>query len=121
MSAKIINIYGAPGVGKSTTAAGLFYEMKKKGLKVARRSRGDMIAPDTDFYLADTIGEMGLLYQLAPIVFVGESLIKFGGQNMLEPMYWGKVVFVGPYAFNFRAFMTEGKKQKALYRPVGGF
>ena len=33
---------------------------------------------------------------------------------MLEPMYWGKAVFVGPYAFNFRAFMTEGKKQKAL-------
>ena len=57
---------------------------------------------------------MGLLYQLAPIVFVGGSLIKFGGQNMLEPMYWEKVVFVGPYAFNFRAFMAEGKKQKAL-------
>lgn len=87
---------------------------EKKGLKVARRSKGQKIVADTQIYLADTIGEMGLLYQLAPIVFVGGSLIKFGGQNMLEPMYWGKMVFVGPYAFNFRAFMAEGKKQKAL-------
>lgn len=34
MTAKLINIYGAPGSGKSTTAAGLFYEMKKKHYKV---------------------------------------------------------------------------------------
>ena len=87
---------------------------EKKGLHVARRSRGQKITANTQIYLADTIGEMGLLYQLAPIVFVGGSLIKFGGQNMLEPMYWGKVVFVGPHAFNFRAFMAEGKKRKAL-------
>jgi len=87
---------------------------EKKGLSVARRSKGQSIKADTQIYLADTIGEMGLLYQLAPLVFVGGSLIKFGGQNMLEPMYWGKVVFVGPYAFNFRSFMSEGKKQKAL-------
>ena len=87
---------------------------EKKGLKVARRSMSQKITADTQVYLADTIGEMGLLYQLAPIVFVGGSLIKFGGQNMLEPMYWGKTVFVGPYAFNFRAFMNEGKNQKAL-------
>ena len=87
---------------------------EKKGLCVARRSKGQKIAANTQIYLADTIGEMGLLYQLAPIVFVGGSLIPFGGQNMLEPMYWGKTVFVGPHAFNFRAFMAEGKKQKAL-------
>ena len=87
---------------------------EKKGLTVARRSKGQKIASETQVYLADTIGEMGLLYQLAPIIFVGGSLVKFGGQNMLEPMYWGKAVFVGPHAFNFRAFMAEGKKRKAL-------
>ena len=87
---------------------------EKKGLHVARRSQNHKITANTQIYLADTIGEMGLLYQLAPIVFVGGSLIPFGGQNMLEPMYWGKTVFVGPHAFNFKAFMAEGKKQKAL-------
>ena len=31
---KVVNIWGGPGVGKSTAAAGLLYEMKKKGLNV---------------------------------------------------------------------------------------
>ncbi|MGN0919371.1 MAG: 3-deoxy-D-manno-octulosonic acid transferase [Alphaproteobacteria bacterium] len=94
---------------------------EKKGLIVARRSKKNPITADTHIYLADTIGEMGLLYQLAPLVFVGGSLIPFGGQNMLEPMYWGKTVFVGPHAFNFRAFMSEGKKQKALREVPNAF
>ncbi len=85
-----------------------------KGLKVARRSKGEEISDNIQVYLADTIGEMGLLYQLAPLVFVGGSLIDFGGQNMLEPMYWSRVVFVGPYTQNFRAFMASGKKCHAL-------
>ena len=54
----------------------------KKGFIVARRSRQESLTPQTDIYLADTIGEMGLLYRLAPIVFVGGSLVPFGGQNM---------------------------------------
>jgi 3-deoxy-D-manno-octulosonic-acid transferase len=87
---------------------------ESKGLKVARRSKGEEITNDIDVYLADTIGEMGLLYQLAPIVFVGGSLINFGGQNMLEPMYLSRVVLVGPYTHNFRAFMKTGKEQNAL-------
>lgn len=87
---------------------------ENKGMKVARRSRGETISDDVQVYLADTIGEMGLLYQLAPIVFVGGSLIDFGGQNMLEPMYWSRVVLVGPYTQNFRAFMALGKEQQAL-------
>ena len=87
---------------------------ESKGLKIARRSKGEQITEDISVYLADTIGEMGLLYQLAPLVFVGGSLINFGGQNMLEPMYLSRVVMVGPYTHNFRAFMKTGKEQNAL-------
>lgn len=87
---------------------------ESKGMKVARRSRGEEITNEVQVYLADTIGEMGLLYQLAPLVFVGGSLIDFGGQNMLEPMYWSRVVFVGPHTQNFRAFMASGKEKTAL-------
>ena len=87
---------------------------ESKGLKVARRSRGEQITDDVQVYLADTIGEMGLLYQLTPIVFVGGSLINFGGQNMLEPMYWSRTVLVGPHTQNFRAFMAAGKEQKSV-------
>jgi len=87
---------------------------RKKGLHVARRSRGDTISESTDFYLADTIGEMGLLYQLTPIVFVGGSLIPFGGQNMLEPMRLKRATIVGQYAFNFREIVASSKENNAL-------
>lgn len=86
----------------------------KQGLKVARRSRNESITPEIDVYLADTIGEMGLLYRLAPIVFVGGSLIPFGGQNMLEPMSLSRAVVIGPYAFNFKEIVQSAKEMQAL-------
>ena len=86
----------------------------KKGLSVARRSRKEPITPQTDVYLADTIGEMGLLYRLAPVVFVGGSLIPFGGQNMLEPMSLSRAVIIGPYAFNFKEIVQSAKETNAL-------
>ena len=86
------------------------------GLQVARRSRGENITLNTDVYLADTIGEMGLLYRLAPIVFVGGSLVPFGGQNMLEPMRLGRLVMVGPYTFNFREIVKQASSEGALIR-----
>ena len=86
----------------------------KHGFKVARRSRKEEITPETDIYLADTIGEMGLLYRLAPIVFVGGSLVPFGGQNMLEPMSLSRAVIIGPHAFNFKEIVQSGKESQAL-------
>lgn len=85
-----------------------------KGLQVARRSRHEPLTPQTDVYLADTIGEMGLIYQLAPLVFVGGSLIPFGGQNMLEPMRFKRVVFVGPHPFNFKEIMAAALADQAI-------
>jgi len=87
---------------------------EKRGLRVSVRTKGEEITSDTQVYLADTLGEMGLIYQLAPIVFVGGSLIPFGGQNMLEPMRLGRVVIIGPHAFNFRAIVATGKEKEAL-------
>ena len=87
---------------------------EKRGLRVAVRSAGEAITPETQVYLADTLGEMGLIYRLAPIVFVGGSLIPFGGQNMLEPMRLGRVVMIGPHAFNFRAIVATSKENGSL-------
>ena len=91
---------------------------EKRGLTVAVRSKGDKITKEVQVYLADTLGEMGLIYQLAPIVFVGGSLIPFGGQNMLEPMRLKRVVMIGPHAFNFRAIVASGKEKGALIEVV---
>lgn len=89
-------------------------EFISQGLNVSRRSRNEPIYDTTDIYLADTIGEMGLLYQLSNIVFVGGSLVEFGGQNMLEPMRLKRQVIIGPHAFNFREIVKKSKSQNAL-------
>jgi 3-deoxy-D-manno-octulosonic-acid transferase len=72
------------------------------GLTVARRSRDEPATESTDIYLADTLGEMGLFYRLAEVVFVGGSLVPHGGQNPLEPARLDSTVLFGPWMTNFR-------------------
>lgn len=88
--------------------------LKPAGLSVARRSRGENIAPDTAVYLADTIGEMGLFYRLAQIAFVGGSLVAFGGQNIIEPARLGKAVVCGKYMMNFKEIVAKAVAAGAL-------
>ncbi|HMA48645.1 MAG TPA: 3-deoxy-D-manno-octulosonic acid transferase, partial [Magnetospirillaceae bacterium] len=52
-------------------------------------------------YVADTLGELGLFYRAAPLVFMGKSLIGQGGQNPLEPARLGASVLFGPHMGNF--------------------
>jgi 3-deoxy-D-manno-octulosonic-acid transferase len=52
--------------------------------------------------LGDTAGELAKLYSVADLAFVGGSLTKRGGQNMMEPAGLGKAVVVGPATWNFR-------------------
>lgn len=58
--------------------------------------------------LVDTIGELGALWGLADIAFVGGSLDGHrGGQNMLEPAAYGAAVLFGPHVWNFRDAATR--------------
>lgn len=72
------------------------------GLTPSLRSLGDRIDPATDVYIADTIGELGLFYALAPLAFVGGSLAARGGQNPVEAVRHGAVVLSGPGVENFQ-------------------
>ncbi|MBB4348526.1 MULTISPECIES: lipid IV(A) 3-deoxy-D-manno-octulosonic acid transferase [Rhizobiaceae] len=76
--------------------------LKEEGLVVARRSRNDELTPETDIFLGDSIGEMGLYLRLTEIAFVGRSLTNEGGQNPLEPAMIGCAVLTGPNIQNFR-------------------
>ena len=71
------------------------------GTQVALRSAGELPTPVTDVYVADTMGELGLFYRLAPIVFMGGSLVPHGGQNPIEPIKLGGAIVHGPHVFNF--------------------
>jgi 3-deoxy-D-manno-octulosonic-acid transferase len=71
------------------------------GLTVARRAAGEPVTPETEVYIADTIGELGLFYRLAPIAFIGKSLAAEGGQNPLEAAQLGCAIVHGPHMANF--------------------
>ena len=66
------------------------------------RSRGVLPDVRTDIYVADTMGELGLFYRLAQVVFVGGSIVEHGGQNPIEPAKLGKPILHGPNVWNFQ-------------------
>jgi 3-deoxy-D-manno-octulosonic-acid transferase len=72
------------------------------GLKFAQRSLGELPERDTEIYVADTLGELGVIYRLAPIVFMGGSLVGHGGQNPIEAAKLGAAIVHGPHVWNFR-------------------
>lgn len=74
---------------------------RAEGLAVARRAAGEQIGPGTQVYVADTIGELGLIYRLAGLAFIGGSLIPRGGQNPVEPARLGCAVLHGLHVTNF--------------------
>jgi 3-deoxy-D-manno-octulosonic-acid transferase len=71
------------------------------GLKPALRSREELPSATTDVYVGDTMGELGLFYRLAGIVFMGGSLVEHGGQNPIEAVKLGAAIVHGPHVFNF--------------------
>ncbi len=52
-------------------------------------------------YVADTLGELGLFFRAAPFAFIGNSLIGFGGHNLVEPALLARPVITGPHTENF--------------------
>jgi len=81
--------------------------LERSNLPFVRRSaldpRTSILDPRSSVILVDTIGELGALWGLADIAYVGGSLDgRRGGQNMIEPAAYGAVVLFGPHVWNFR-------------------
>ena len=75
---------------------------RQQGLTTRQRSRGELPDASTAVFIGDTMGEMGLFYRLAPVVFVGKSLLgEGGGQNPIEAIKLGATVLHGPAVANF--------------------
>jgi 3-deoxy-D-manno-octulosonic-acid transferase len=82
-------------------------EAEEAGLLALMRTRAQLPDSGIEIYVADTIGELGLFYRLAPIVFVGGSLVKHGGQNPIEPAKLDCAILHGPHVSNFAAIYAE--------------
>ncbi len=74
-----------------------------RSVAFATRSRGQPAVPETQVYLADTIGEMPLWYAASGMTFVGGSLVPKGGHTPFEPAAAGSVILSGPDVANFAA------------------
>ncbi len=85
-----------PGRGAAITEAA-----RMRGLRVALRSHNDPLEEATQLYVADTIGELGLFYRTADVVFMGKSLAGGGGQNPIEAAKLGLAILHGPLVDNF--------------------
>ncbi|WP_111429037.1 3-deoxy-D-manno-octulosonic acid transferase [Rhodobacteraceae bacterium DSL-40] len=75
--------------------------LRSRKLRSARRSADEPLTEDTDAYLADTLGELGIWYRIAPVSFVGGSLKEIGGHNPYEPALLGSAILHGPHVRNF--------------------
>lgn len=96
------------GTGLAASLGGL-------GLKTQLRSRSADVLPETEIYIADTIGELGTFYAISDVALVGGSLIKHGGQNPIEAIRLGACVLTGPYTHNFRdAYRTLVREGGAI-------
>ncbi|MHA1536288.1 MAG: 3-deoxy-D-manno-octulosonic acid transferase [Alphaproteobacteria bacterium] len=97
-----------PGRGQAIAGA-----LAKRGLGVGLRSAGDGIAAGTAVYVADTMGELGLFYRLAGVVFIGGSLVPHGGQNPIEPAQLDSAILHGPHMMNFQPIVAALTKERA--------
>ncbi len=71
---------------------------------------------DTRVLLGDSMGEMFMYYTSCDIAFIGGSLEKLGGQNLIEACAVGKPVLAGPYTFNFEAITKDAIAANAAIR-----
>jgi 3-deoxy-D-manno-octulosonic-acid transferase len=65
--------------------------------------------------VVDVMGKLKLMYSLATVVFIGGSLAKIGGHNMIEPAFFAKPIIFGPYVFNFQSLAEQLLKAHASY------
>jgi 3-deoxy-D-manno-octulosonic-acid transferase len=94
--------------------------IRRRGLRVAQRSRGERLDAAGAIYLADTLGELGLLYRQASIALVGGSLVAHGGQNPLEPARLGCPTLLGPHTWNFAELAARLVRAGAARRVADG-
>lgn len=80
----------------------LLADMAGRGLVSERRSLTRLPSAKAQIFIADTLGELGTFYALAPISLIGGSLIEHGGQNPIEAVRHQSAVLTGPYMHNFR-------------------
>jgi len=106
------DILRADEVGKLAESMGLF-PVRRTALPAANSDNVQHVL------ILDTIGELGKIYSIGELIFVGGSLVPRGGHNILEPAAHGKPVLVGPHMFNFKDTYTLLSQRGACVTVTG--
>ena len=87
---------------------------KSAGYKVATRTELQKRPPaNEDIIIIDTVGELGQIYSIGTVIYVGGSLVTHGGHNILEPAAHGKAIIIGHHMENFKDTHTLFKNRNA--------
>ncbi len=87
---------------------------------VTRTQLQEQYSTGHDVVILNTIGELGKMYSVGDVIFVGGSLIPHGGHNILEPAAHGKAIIVGPNMFNFKDTHVLFKNRNAVVTVKNG-
>lgn len=91
------------------------------GLSTTRRSTGAEPDAETQAYVADTLGELGLFFRIADAVVMGGSFVPdIGGHNPLEPARLGRAIVTGPHVFNAAEVYAEMFAEVAAIEAADG-
>jgi 3-deoxy-D-manno-octulosonic-acid transferase len=86
------------------------FQVYRRSHALAGQPQPQPAGPQARVVILDTIGELARVYGLAGVVFVGGSLVRKGGHNILQPLAQGKPVLTGPHMHNFRAVFEVARE-----------
>lgn len=86
------------------------------GFRTQKRSDNQPVAPETQVWIGDSMGELPAYYALADIAFVGGSLVDSGCQNIIEPLSAGVPTLFGPSTYNFAQVCADALQADAAYQ-----
>lgn len=92
---------------------------RQENLNIVTRTSKQACTENIDVYLADTMGELKMLYATADIAFVGGSMVPVGGHNILEAAAVGVPVLFGPYMANFKDIANKVLAERAAIQCHG--
>ena len=89
------------------------------GFSTQLRSEKKELDKNTEVYIADTMGEMGLWYSLSQVAFIGGSLVEKGGHNPLEAAQFGTFILHGSNIFNAKEKYEQLRKVGLCFQIAG--
>ncbi|MCM8786707.1 MAG: hypothetical protein NC935_01480 [Candidatus Omnitrophica bacterium] len=111
---KNINLMIAPRhIERVPSVEKLIFSKKFYPLRISKIKDFNYLEQKNIIYVLDVIGELIYFYSIADICFIGGSLIKFGGHNILEPIYFEKPTIFGPFMDNFKDIVDIVLEKKA--------